>query len=465
MSEKLLMLATYIVVSQQVEPERFGLLVLVFLIIELLGYVASFGVSENIIRHPTAEPRFLASCFRFCSYISAAVVAVMLLLVTPLAWNFSGMELAELVALMALQPALNCFTGFYLGLLQRDMRFREIALRTTIIAFLSGGTGIALALSGFGIYSLIAGRYVYSIADLILLKRFTGYRNRASADPQEIVGIWRFGWKLSLSQLFNFSSTKIFEIFTVSFLGPASLALLDVGRKFIVTVQRVVLTPLSSVAMAYVARSEEPAAAFVRFTRFTSLLLIPVTAALGALADPLILLFFGAEYARSGYVLELFALASCIQVALWFAPSILIKQGRSDSVLTLQTINLVVVSLVCVAAWLISEGLESFLALAVAGIFISGFVRLAICTAIARLPWAAIVGLLLTVAAVYGYFYLASQWLFSLWASDADGPVWMFAKMAAASLAAALPYLPLLIWMALREKRLLQSLSRRNQPS
>ena len=102
--EKVLMLATYVIVTRQVDKVQFGLLVLVLLFTELLAYVAGMGINENIIRAKHLSDDFMTSNKHFNRLIAAGLTGVMLLVLAPGAYYFHGVELAKLTLVHLLQP-------------------------------------------------------------------------------------------------------------------------------------------------------------------------------------------------------------------------------------------------------------------------------------------------------------------------------------------------------------------------
>jgi PST family polysaccharide transporter len=401
--EKLLMLATYIIVSREVAPVEFGYLVLVLLIIELMGYLAGFGVGENIVRKKVLSKQFMSSSFHFVGYVSLILVIVMFVLVTPVSYIASGADLALLVLCMALYPALTTFSGFYIAILQRDMRFKEIAYRTAVISFFSGSVGIVMALSGFGVFSLIAARYVYSIADLIILKYLTGFVVLSTPDRGQLIEIFQFGWKLSASQLLNFSSSRVYEIFVIAFFGPVYLAILDVGRKFLFTLYRISLAPLNGVCLSYLSKAKKPIDSYFTFVTAICLLIVPIVASMGALADQIIFIFFGAEWEASGAVLRVLSVGVIVQPAAWFLSSLAISKGEASVVFIMNIIQTIVLIILGTIAYVASLDFEDVVFCLVTGLFITTFLRIIYLKLKIQFP----AGRFILLSCMYGFIYLA----------------------------------------------------------
>ncbi|MEQ3693232.1 MAG: oligosaccharide flippase family protein [Thalassolituus sp.] len=414
LSERLLAFATYIIVSREVDPEQFGYLVFVYLMIDFFAQVAAFGVRENIVRSNEISPVYLASSFRFITYMSVVLILVMLLIASPLAYLLSGYDLFVLVLVMPLQPCLVCYSGFYEGLLQRDMRFKEIALRRTVISFLAGVVGVSLALNGVGILSLIAARYVSSIVDVFLLRYITQYKVSAKPSSEVVKAIWDFGWKISVSQAFNFLGYKANEVLIAVFFGPAALAMLDVGRKLLATFYLVAMTPLQGVSLAFVSKATDPYDAYHRFVRVLVLLIVPLVALLGAFADELILILFGDKWESSGDILMISSVGVVVQVLIWFAPNLCIKQGRTDIVLLSTVVQVTILFGSGVAAKICSFDLTQFVTALIAGLFMSTLIQITIIVRGLQIPIAGFARNFFEGALIYLSVFFAAQMFFRL---------------------------------------------------
>lgn len=375
--EKLMLLATYVLVSRQVDKEQFGYLVIVFLIVEFLSYLSSFGVAENILRRKEISASFLAGSYYFIVRIALAMVLLMALVAAPIAYIFYGSELFFLVLLMSVHPLFTCINSFYLALIQRDLRYKELALRTAVVSFSSGLTGVLLALSGAGVLSMVAGRYVQAVADYIWLRKISRYRNSCQHSMADVKEIWHFGLPLSTAQVFNFASSRFYEIFVTLLFGPAVLAVLDVGRKFLMTLYRFVFTPLNSVILTYLSRADRPEKAFFKAVGLIQLLVLPVVSAMGVLAEDIVLLFFGEDWNEAGFVLRVFSVAGIAQSYTWFLPQLIIQFEKTSSVLKCNILGFLSILLTLLFGWaFIGNDFVSVVYIMCLSVFVSALIRI-----------------------------------------------------------------------------------------
>ena len=150
---KVLTLSTYILVSRQVDPSIFGLLVFATLLLDFFAVVGTGGARENYIRSETVNDRLAQGTFIYCLSIGCLMSFLFIIIfITADTLNyFQGPSLAYF--LLSPIPLIVSTCGFYQGVLERENKFKQLALRNIFISFSSAIQGLALALYEYGIFA------------------------------------------------------------------------------------------------------------------------------------------------------------------------------------------------------------------------------------------------------------------------------------------------------------------------
>lgn len=345
LGEKVFTILTYILVARQVDKNELGLIVVVFLIYELLSYVSSLGIRENIVRKECLSAQFKSSCFIFVLGVALFTGILNITVITPFAYFLNGADLAVLFLIMTAHPMMVSLSGFYQGLLERDFRYKSLAIRKTVISFCSGLVGVVLSLYEFGIYALVAARYTYSVLNLMALIIIQPYKPDMKPVVSDFKEIWKFGWKFSFSEALNFIGSKSNELVIATFLGPASLAVLDVGRKLVITLNNVLLMPLGPVLLSSLRASDSKFKSYRSFVRAALIVVVSISAIMGAQSLEIITLVFGNGWRESADILEVLSFAIVLQISSRYLASLCISYGRSGLLLRLQLLNSLIVFL------------------------------------------------------------------------------------------------------------------------
>jgi len=162
-------LAVFLVTARFVAPEAFGILAAAVLVNELFRVIVVEPVLTAVTTRPNPTDADYTTCFwviALCSMIGAALISM----AAPLLGEAMGHPgLAETVQLTAALVLTSGFARTHETRLSRSYRFRALAIRSLASIILGGIVGIALAINGFGLWSLVAQQLVTSITSLIFL--------------------------------------------------------------------------------------------------------------------------------------------------------------------------------------------------------------------------------------------------------------------------------------------------------
>lgn len=341
-SERLLSLVTYILVSRSVETIDFGQVIFAIILVELVSYIAVFGVKEFIVSNSNIIKSDLDAIFWV--YVNFALIFVALVTGAALIfWFVIPNQALHYYIIMSFIPFLSGISAFLLGIMEAELRYKEIAKRTTIVASISGLCGVAGALLGLGVFSLIIQKYLYYILDLVVLTLFTGYKfthpKNVSADSVMASKFRKFGRIFAISQAWNYLNSKLYEMVVYLLLGAGALALFDIGRKIFVTMNRMLLSPLNTVILAYTSRATAREETFFKYARAVLLFYVPIAASLGGGADIVINFLFDSNNPIVSDILRISTYAAVPIVLLWLLPNYCISVGRPGGSLIIYNIS------------------------------------------------------------------------------------------------------------------------------
>jgi O-antigen/teichoic acid export membrane protein len=154
------------IVARLLTPSDFGLFAIAnvaFIIATLLG---GAGMISAIIREPVLDREIMGSSI-LLSWLVAAGLAFIVALLAPLAAMAPGVEnkhtVVGLVRMMALATFVSGLGAPAQAMMQRELRFRTLALTQFVAVVLGmGGTTIVLASLGHGPWSLAYGNLVWA---------------------------------------------------------------------------------------------------------------------------------------------------------------------------------------------------------------------------------------------------------------------------------------------------------------
>lgn len=235
-----LQFATLLVVSRLLSPEDFGIIAMVMPIVGILPLIQDFGLQQALIQARSVSDAELNRIFWLNVAIAATTGALLVVSAPLVAFLYGESRVEALLVFWAVPIVITSIGIHHIGLLNRHLRFRSIALIESASAV---GTSFA-AVSGallFGNYwAIFASTTAGSVVTLVLAWNATRWFPNSPAVPARIGHLVRFGADLTGADILNYLSRNIGNVVIATVFGAAKLGLYDLSYKL-------VLLPISHV--------------------------------------------------------------------------------------------------------------------------------------------------------------------------------------------------------------------------
>ncbi|HEY2675426.1 MAG TPA: oligosaccharide flippase family protein [Steroidobacteraceae bacterium] len=186
---------------------------------------------------------------------------------------------------------------------RRQFAFRSLALRSLIGRLIGGGIGIAAAILGAGLWSLVIQQILIAAISSFVLWIMAARTPRLQFRYGEFRQMFGFG-ALSVSGLFLMTSIRrVFTLLATSFLGVEAAGYLNLAFRVVDMFSSTAVTAVSQVALPLLAGLQfEPARlkrAFQAATQFSCLAIYPCFVGLASVAPDVVDLLFGDRWQPS----------------------------------------------------------------------------------------------------------------------------------------------------------------------
>ncbi len=214
-----------LVLARVLSPADFGLMAMVLVFINFAQTYTDLGISAAIVHRQDATAEQLASLY-WTNVATGILTFLFTWLATPLITQvFHEPRLVPLLRAAAVAFIIGGATAQFETLLLRDLRFRLLAFPEITSSLASLLLGVTLALSGFGVWSLvlafIGGVAVESAA--LLLLGFSAYRPLLHFRASDLKAYLQFGLYQMGERLMNCFSARIDQILIARLLGAQAL--------------------------------------------------------------------------------------------------------------------------------------------------------------------------------------------------------------------------------------------------
>lgn len=156
----LLAMAVRLVILRLLTRDILGFMSIPSAVVTVLLVIVDSGFSQSLVRHKGPSQSDYKSVFLFNIAVSAVLYGVLVALAPLAARWYSMPEIARIAPVFFLLLPLNALCAVQNTIFIRQFRFALLS-KVTFLSSLAGGlTAIALAMAGWGIWSLVAERVI-----------------------------------------------------------------------------------------------------------------------------------------------------------------------------------------------------------------------------------------------------------------------------------------------------------------
>lgn len=215
-----LVAATTLVLSYFLSPADFGLIAMMSVFLVVLGGLMDSGLKEALIRRKRLSIRLLNTtlwaslglgCFAYTLLFSVAPWAALF---------YNEPDLVDLLRIAGLVIIFNALQTAPAARLTQALDFRALMRISLPASGLSCLLALLLAYLGAGVWALIAQTLAAAAMSTIFTWKVAGWRPRLQVDFKPLVALFRFGYKLFLSNLVALTVRNAAPSMLGKFLGP-----------------------------------------------------------------------------------------------------------------------------------------------------------------------------------------------------------------------------------------------------
>lgn len=340
LSLQVLNFLVFLVLARLLEPKDFGLVALSAVFVAFFQLFIDQGMTQAIVQFEEVDGDHLNTAF-WISNITGVVCAILgVLFSQPIAMLFREPELQPIVAWLSLSFIFAALSSTQQAILRRGLEFKKLALRSIVAKVVGGTVGVIFALSGAGVWSLVAQTLAYSLAEVIMLWSVSEWRPSISFSVSYMNRLIKFGLGTMGVRLLEFLDFRFDDLIIGYYLGATELGYYTIAFRFLRLLMDFTTSIPGSVIFPTLSRLQDNHVEFKRtFTtivKYVSLLIWPIFMGAFVLADEIIHVFFGDQWVASTPILRLLVLGGVVFCSLQFNGSVLWAKGRVDDVLRLR---------------------------------------------------------------------------------------------------------------------------------
>jgi len=304
--------AITIYVMRLLTPADYGLMSMAAILMAFITMINEFGVIQALIQKEEIDEYLTRQIFGFIIVLNIVVLILVIIIAPYFADFFENDQLTKITRVLAGSLLLGAVSAVPMALLQRDMKFKLIAIVEFVSMIFGSLTTLVLALLGWGVWALVIGNLSLLAAKAVGILIVSGFRLVPVFRFDGLRSIFRFGAKMTGQRILWYVNEQA-DIFLVGkLLGPQALGIYSVAFQLATLPMSKVMSIVNQVTFPAYSRlqNDKTLAAdyFLKSVQFSFLIFVPILWGISCVAADFVDVFMGAKWVDATIVLQLVTL-------------------------------------------------------------------------------------------------------------------------------------------------------------
>ncbi len=321
------------ILARNVSPAAFGTMAVATVIMAFLDIFSDMGLGVAIIQFKDLTKIQIRSLFSISVLLALGLTFILFFSATPIAQFYKDPALIPVIRWLCICLFFKALNIIPNGLMLKNKRFKEIAVRTLLFQFLSGGVACWLAVKGWGINALLISPIISAIG--VFCYNFFTYPQCPNwpIDMEVVKRIWSYSMYQFLFSFINYFSRNADKLIIGKFLSMKDLGYYDKSYRLMqMPLQNItfVITPvLHPILSSLQDDKEELSSKNIKLSVILSQISFPIGIFLYFCASPIIIIIFGKNWIPAIPVFQILALSVPLQVILSTSGSLFQAAGMT----------------------------------------------------------------------------------------------------------------------------------------
>lgn len=342
-----------IVMARILTPADYGLVGMLAIFIAIAQSLIDSGFSQALIRKQDRRQTDNDTVFYFNIGVGIILYLILFLTAPLIAAFYAEPQLTLLTRIICLGIIINSLTVVQRAIYTINIDFKTQAKATLIGAIASGATGITMAYTGFGVWSIVAQQITNLAVSSAMLWTFSSWRPTRTFSAASFREMFTFGSKLALSGIIDTIYRNIYLIVIGKMFRASDLGYYTRAHQFAdfpsTTLTSIIQRVTFPVLCTIQDDDQRLASAYRRILRVSAFVIFPLMTGLSALATPFVLTILNPTWAYAATLLSILCFAM-----MWYPIhavnlNLLQVKGRSDLFLRLEIYKKIIgIAILCI---------------------------------------------------------------------------------------------------------------------
>jgi len=351
-SGKGMMFVTTVILARLLTPEQFGVIGFCLIAINYLDVVNTLGMDAALVARRDRIVEAANAAFVISIVIGVILFGLAWVIAPTVARFFHESQVTSLMRVLSSVLVLGAFGMVPGSMLQRGLRFKTKMIPDLSRNVVRGGVSIVLALTGFGVWSLVWGQIAGTVASIVLLWILAAWRPTYQFDRQVSREMLGYGGHVVAVDVVGAVSNNVDYLLVGRILGSAALGFYTLAYRIPELIIRNLHLVVSKVTFPVLSQIQTDHARlrsiYFNYLRYMTLCTFPAGVGFALIAPAFVTTFYTATWAPAIPVAQFIAIAMAIS-SISYVPGVLYKAINRPEILNVTSIVKVVFTVAVLA--------------------------------------------------------------------------------------------------------------------
>jgi len=323
-----------VILARLLTPEDFGIVGLAAIFLGFITTINELGLSAAIVQRKEIDELHLSTSF-WASVFAGITLFVIVILASPFVADFFQEDIVQPILIVsAIGLIIGSFIVVHQALLEKSLSFKKLTIAEVCAAVVSGIVSVFLAISGYGVWSLVFGGLFGSFISVIILWKIVAWRPSLRFSFARFKELFGFGSHVMGSRVLNYIDSNVDYLVVGKLLGISALGYYSFAYHLIMFPLNRISTMVTRVTFPAFSTIQDDndtsRKGYLKVVQYISLITFPMLAGMFVVAPEFVVVVYGAKWAPMILPLQILCLAGAIHSVGHTVGTILLSKGRAD---------------------------------------------------------------------------------------------------------------------------------------
>jgi O-antigen/teichoic acid export membrane protein len=305
-----LVAAFFFILMRRVSPAEFGLVGIANIWNTFFYLFLELGFAASLVQRKEISRAHIAAAFALNIAVGVVLMFASILASGPVSLMLNAPDARLVIVTVSISFFTTAAMAAPLALAQRDLRFKELAVRDFAANAIAAAAGMALAWMNFGVWAVVANSLLLNILNLVFIWQMTRCEiNLRDLTREALRELWAYGSRVTAYTGLKYLLRTADSIFVGILFGPEKLGLYNFAQRITSAPTKALQVGLGAFLFPKAARSQDSRGdlkeIFLQSFKTLNYLLPLFSALLVTVGFELILILFGRQWQAAAEIIRI----------------------------------------------------------------------------------------------------------------------------------------------------------------